>query len=94
VSGCQERRRSAGEIVEENRDLFRAVTGKDLSEEPPSRLDNCVDVQVELGHELDGDPSAISVGSNAPYVTGTLQPIDQAGRRAGGEPGTVHPRTA
>jgi hypothetical protein len=77
VSGCQERRRSAGEIVEKNRDLFGAVTGKDLSEEPPSRLDNCVDVQVELGHELDGDPSAISVGSNAPYVTGTLQPIDQ-----------------
>jgi len=89
VSGRQERRRSAGEIVEKNRDLFGAVTGKDLSEEPPSRLDNCVGVQVELGHELDGDPSAISVGSNAPYVTGTLQPIDQAGRRAGGEPGAM-----
>lgn len=72
MSGCQERRRCAGEIVEESRDLFGAVTGKDLSEEPPSRLDDCVDVQVELGHELNGDPAAISVGSNAPYVTGTL----------------------
>jgi len=86
LGGLAERRRGAGEVLEQRLQLLWAEPGEHLADQAPSRADGPVEVE-RAGDGLDVDPAAVGRVDDAAHMPRVLKPVDEPSGGAGGQAG-------